>query len=804
MSPSFPSPGTAPRPGERAILCARCLPLQEGRVEKVLSLAPDLLSSVVTLLDDDETLRLALFRHGPGDAQPMLELAVISSPDAAQERGEALGETLEQVLQTTFWNIGQSITSEPLSQEAGKGLTHRLRLKPDTLPERIANGPQPVNVEAAGASAASTRGAVASAEVASDAARFSWLPAQLLLAVGHLANLPGRVVIRLEMGQRRLEAADLRGIDERLRQARTHLEEVGMLHLLEDKDASVGFLQRLKQAGKGYWLACEVLTEEPLSPVVADHLCLGIHGARHATGGTAPEDFLCPPGWYEKRLLLPAVALAMLWAEHAERPRPCEDGIVVGNTLRGLPVHMRNRDRARHTYIIGATGTGKSTLLSNMILQDMEAGRGVVLFDPHGDLWEEVRHHVPAARRDDLMLCHLGDARWPFTCNLLQGQGGDPRIERNMVANNLIQLFKNVLYRGIPEAFGPIFEYLFRSTMLLLMGSGEEGVTLLDFEKVLTDESFRRRLLRNCEDEEIKRAWDIFHRITYSDWQLENLTPYVVSKLTQITGNPLLRPILAAPDSTLNFRSIIREGGICLINLAEGIVGEKDAAFAGGLLSIQLAMAAKAGAMLPEEERGECFVYMDEFQNFATQSLADMVAGLRKYGVRLTLANQTLAQLEAGQDHANLVHHILGNVGNVLAFRVGQRDAEVLQAWLPQGGGAPALTALPDYHVLARLLNAGEADGARLLRTLPPLSEPENPLPDPKPQVIHDPALDNTSDEETNEDSSQETGRDNGDDESSAWLTEEVFLKELEDLLKEVEMDDEDNDDGIDDEEEED
>ena len=792
MPPSFTSPGTAPRPGERAILCARCLPLEEGRVEKVLAIAPDLLGSVVTLLDDDETLRMALFRHGPGEAQPMLELAVIASPEASPARGEALGATLEQVLQATFWSIGQSITSEPLSQEAGKGLVQRVRLKPDTLPERIVPGPQPVNVEAAGASAASSRGAVTSAEVASDAARFSWLPAQLLLAVGHLANLPGRVVIRLEMGQRRLNAADLRGIDERLRQTRAHLEEVGMLHLLEDKDASVGFLQRLKQAGKGYWLACEVLTEQPLSPVAADHLCLGIHGARHAEDGTAPEDFLCPPGWYEKRLLLPAVALAMLWAEHAERPRPCEDGVVIGNTLRGLPVYLHARDRARHTYVIGANGTGKSTLLANMALQDMEDGRGVILFDPHGDLWQDLRRRVPASRRDDLMLCHLGDQRWPFTCNLLEGVGGDPRIERNMIVNNLIQLFKTVLYRGVPEAFGPMFEYYFRTAMMLLMIGGRHHVTLKDFERVFNDRPFQKWLIEHCDDEQVLSAWEgIIKRTTYSEISLENVAPYIVAKLTQITGNPLLEPVLAARESTLDFGQIIRSGGICLINLASGTVGEKDAAFAGGVLSIRLAMAARAGARLPASERGTCYVYMDEFQEYATQSLAQMVSGLRKFGVHLTLANQTLAQLEAGLDHADLVHHILGNVANVLAFRVGQKDAILMESWFPPEQTGVRLTGLPDYHIMARVLDHGVAQPPRLLRTLPPPPPPspedgvdDPPLP-PQPEG-------GASDEAANDDppppppwerrrkrGSNGNGTEHDEDNERLSIFDEIFMRRL-------------------------
>ncbi len=423
--------------------------------------------------------------------------------------------------------------------------------------------------------------------------------------------------------------------------------------------------------------------------------------------------------------------------------------------------------------MIGSTGTGKSTMFANMIKQDIEDGKGVILFDPHGDLWHQVRQSVPKHREKDLVLAHLGDKQFPFTMNILAGQGGDPAIERNTITNSLIDLFKRVLYQNVPEAFGPMFEIYFRNALLLLMTAQGNQATIMDFERIFdetrvsfdTDEdegeqgdtrdpeddnapvnpfanlpllddfgapelgkgrrgrkiTFRRHLLEQCADERIKAFWKMAENVSYNEISINNIAPYIVSKLTQITGSPLLAPVLGARESSLDFHRIMNEGKICLINLAKGEVGAKDAAFAGGLMSIRLAMAAQARARLPEKERRPVNVYMDEFQTYATDMLADMMAEVRKYGLRMVLANQTLSQIDGRGFRADASGGVLGNAANLIAFRLGAIDAAALADWFAPGFSAQDLMQMPNHQAAARVLVGGVPLPPFLFETIPPM-----------------------------------------------------------------------------------
>ncbi|MFZ1413767.1 MAG: type IV secretion system DNA-binding domain-containing protein [Defluviicoccus sp.] len=396
-------------------------------------------------------------------------------------------------------------------------------------------------------------------------------------------------------------------------------------------------------------------------------------------------------------------------------------GVRLGRTDDGQRVHLGDADRLRHTYVIGATGTGKSTLLLNMIRQDMAAGTSVILIDPHGDLFADVRRCVPRRRLGDLVLLDFADFAHPVAMNMLTLHGTHREIAENFVCNELIRIFSRVLYTGVPEAFGPVFETYFRNALLLLMQGGGDKVTLIDFERVFADDAFREVLLEKCTGRPVAAFWQgIAGKVTHQDYSLKNMAPYIVSKLTQFTSNALIRPIIAQPGS-IDFRRLMDEGRIVLINLAKGHLGELDSALLGMLVLGKIYLAALSRTDTQLESRRVVHLYVDEFQNIATESLAAMMSEARKFGLCATLANQSLSQIDGRGRSTDVAGAILANAANLLVFRVGIHDAETLAHWLRPWVSASMLSQLPDFHVAARILRAG--------RPLPPFvfrsSEPE-------------------------------------------------------------------------------
>ncbi len=260
--------------------------------------------------------------------------------------------------------------------------------------------------------------------------------------------------------------------------------------------------------------------------------------------------------------------------------------------------------------------------------------------------------------------------------------------------------------------------------MLLLMEARGDEATVLDFQRIFTDDLYRLALLNDCRSRHIRDFFKLAEDVTsHNDISLQNVAPYIVCKLTQITSNPLLRPVLGSTRSSLDFRSIIAGRKICLVNLAKGTVGAPDCAFVGGLLSIRLAMAAQAQARIAESEREACYVYLDEFQTYATDMLSDIMAETRKYGLRLTLANQSLSQVDGDRFRANAAGGILANAASIVAFRVGVPDAERIGRWFAPEFTPQDLARLPDHHACARLLVRGRPMEPTLLKTCPPMRD---------------------------------------------------------------------------------
>lgn len=326
------------------------------------------------------------------------------------------------------------------------------------------------------------------------------------------------------------------------------------------------------------------------------------------------------------------------------------------------PFGLRPGDRRAHMYVVGKTGTGKSSLLEAMIRQDVLAGNGVALFDPHGDLAERLNAWIPEARRSDVIYLDVPNPVQPFGFNPLEGV---PPLRRSLAANGIVEAFKKLF----DDAWGVRLEYILRSALLLLLEQPE--ATLADVVRLFHEKEFRKAAVERATNEQVKRFWTTeFEK--YGKKRSEAVTP-IENKLGSFLVDPFVSRILTIPKSTFNPREAMDSGKVLIVNLAKGKIGEAPAMLFGGLLVTMLGLAGLAHADTAAAERRDFFIYLDEFQTFTTLALVNMLAELRKYGVGLVLANQFLDQIDGDVRSA-----ILGNVGTLVVFRVGAIDATKL------------------------------------------------------------------------------------------------------------------------------
>ena len=380
-------------------------------------------------------------------------------------------------------------------------------------------------------------------------------------------------------------------------------------------------------------------------------------------------------------------------------------------------VRFAEADRARHCYLLGATGTGKSTLLFNMIQQDIEAGSGLCLLDPHGDLIDQLLQGIPDDRIDDLVLIDPSNPERAAGLNFLETDGNHRARRMNFVTNEMIRIFDR-LY-DLRQTGGPIFEQYMRNALLLLMDNAIEGATLVDVPWLFEDRKYRRLLLNNCHNDYVKSFWKGQAEKAGGEASLDNVGPYITSKLNQFTQNATLRPIIGQSRSTIDFRACIDEGRIVLVNLSKGGLGSMDAKLLGMLVMGRLFDAALGRWKTPNEQRRPFHVYVDEAQNFVTDTVAELLSEARKFGLYLTLANQNLGQMASGG--TDLISSLLGNVGTLLLFRLGLLDADRLADFTRPELGEKDLQDLPNYHVAARLLVDGRPSRGFVFQTDPPL-----------------------------------------------------------------------------------
>jgi len=395
-----------------------------------------------------------------------------------------------------------------------------------------------------------------------------------------------------------------------------------------------------------------------------------------------------------------------------------KEGVTLGKNLyRGIEavIRLQKDDRRRHLYVIGQTGTGKSVFLRNMIVQDIKEGHGVGVLDPHGDLIENVLGLIPKERIEDVIVLDPANMERPLGLNMLEYDSKYPE-QKTFAVNELINIFDK-LY-DLKTTGGPMFEQYTRNALLLLMDDPSESFTLMEVPKVLADKDFRDRLLVKCQNIIVKDFWEKEAEKAGGEAALANIVPYITSKFNVFIANDYMRPIIGQSKSSFNFRQIIDERKILLVNLSKGRLGDVNSSLLGLIVTGKLLMAGFSRVDITEEERKDFYLYMDEFQNFATDSIATILSEARKYRLCLIIAHQFIGQLEEKIREA-----VFGNVGSMVSFRVGADDAEFLVKQFEPVFDTNDLINIDNFNAYIKLMINNETSKPFNLLTEPPEKE---------------------------------------------------------------------------------
>jgi hypothetical protein len=384
-------------------------------------------------------------------------------------------------------------------------------------------------------------------------------------------------------------------------------------------------------------------------------------------------------------------------------PAPNEvpnEGLYLGKSFyRGeeRDVHMSLNDRRRHSYIVGKTGTGKSEYLKELILQDIEAGHGVCAIDPHGDFVEDILKLMPPERAEDVIYFNPSDLERPMGMNIMEAETED---QMHFVASSVINLMYKLYDPHRTGIIGPRFEHAIRNAMLTIMS--RPGATFVELVRALTDSKYVDELLPYVKDPMVKRYWTDQIAQT-SDFHKSEVLDYIVSKFGRFVTNRTMRNIIGQPKSAFDFREAMDSKKIILCNLSKGILGEEDAKFLGLILIPKVLTAAMSRQNTPMEQRPDFFLYVDEFQNFATEDFAVILSEARKYRLNLTVANQYISQIDEEVKNA-----VFGNVGTMVSFRIGVTDANFLQHEFVPTFNESDLTNIEKFHVYIKTIVKNE------------------------------------------------------------------------------------------------
>jgi hypothetical protein len=391
------------------------------------------------------------------------------------------------------------------------------------------------------------------------------------------------------------------------------------------------------------------------------------------------------------------------------------EGLVLGHSVyRGddIKIKIAKEDRRRHLYAIGQTGTGKSAFLGELIKQDIRNGEGLCVIDPHGDLIEEALECVPKERTEDVILFDPSNTKKPIGINLLEYDQNYPE-QKTFVINEMIKIFDK-LY-DLKTTGGPMFEQYMRNAMLLIMEDPESGSTLIEISKVLADADFRRYKLSKCRNYIVSNFWKKEAEKAGGEAALANMVPYITSKLNQFVSNDTMRPIIGQQKSSINFREIMDNRKIILVNLSKGKIGEMNAYLLGLVIVGKILIASLSRTDIPQEERKDFYLYIDEFQNFTTDSISTILSEARKYRLCLNIVHQFLGQLPE-----EIQKSVFGNVGTIISFRIGPEDAEFMAKQFAPVFDEQDLINIDNYNAYVKLMINGTISQGFNMTTYPP------------------------------------------------------------------------------------
>ncbi len=371
---------------------------------------------------------------------------------------------------------------------------------------------------------------------------------------------------------------------------------------------------------------------------------------------------------------------------------------------------IKTDDRRRHFYIIGKTGTGKTTMLENMVIQDIQAGRGVGVIDPHGEFAEKILDFVPQSRINDVIYFNPTDINYPIAFNVMEKVTPEYRY---LVADGLMAAFKKIW----ADVWSARMEYILYNSILALLE--HEGTTLLAINRMLSDENYRKKIVKTLIDPITKAFWAV-EFAQYSQRYEVEATAAIQNKVGQFTSTPLIRNIVGQVKSRIDMRKIMDQRKILIVNLSKGKIGEDNSNLLGALLITKLQLAAMSRSDVAEAARPDFYLYIDEFQCFATESFVNILSEARKYHLCLILSHQYISQMEKKVRDA-----VFGNVGTIVSFRIGAEDAMVLEKEFEPNFTSQDLINLPKYNICLKLMIDGLTGAAFSAETLPAPSAPK-------------------------------------------------------------------------------
>ncbi|MBI5742722.1 MAG: type IV secretion system DNA-binding domain-containing protein [Candidatus Niyogibacteria bacterium] len=392
-------------------------------------------------------------------------------------------------------------------------------------------------------------------------------------------------------------------------------------------------------------------------------------------------------------------------------------GTVLGKSVyRGAEALIRitREDRRRHFYIIGQTGTGKSNIMKHMIRQDIENGEGVCVIDPHGELADDVLGYVPKSRVDDVIYFDPGNIARPMGLNMLEFDTARPE-QKSLIINELFEIFNKLF--NMATTGGPMFEQYFRNAAMLVMDDPSSGNTLLEIGRVLAEKSFRDHKLSRSTNPVVKSFWRDVAEKAGGEASLQNMVPYITSKFDTFLTNEIMRPIIMQERSAFDFRKVMDEKKILVVNLSKGKLGDLNANLLGLIIVGRLSIAALSRIDTPENERPDFYLHIDEFQNVTTKAIATILSEARKYRLDMTIAHQFIGQLQEEIQKA-----VFGNVGSLAVFRVGAEDAEFLEKQFTPVFDKNDMMNVANYNALLKLLIRGQVERPFNIESLPPVA----------------------------------------------------------------------------------